>query len=220
MSQQPEARPQRLRKRAPLALLLISLLYLSGCGDRNLPPWFSEELGSEFSLKRSAGISSFEDYKRLEDTLFKELDKRVYLPTPTGIEHSLQRYSRGSISDPSSRQPNWNRSFELTNKQPSGAVLLLHGMTDSPYSLRALGETLHQRGYQVLGLRLPGHGTAPSGMLHVTWQDMSAAVNLAMNHLNASLGDKPIHIIGYSTGAALALDYVLQTQQGNAGKNP
>ena len=220
MSQQPEARPQRLRKRAPLALLLISLLYLSGCSDRNLPPWFSEELGSEFSLKRSAGISSFEDYKRLEDTLFEELDKRVYLPTPTGIEHSLQRYSRGSISDPSSRQPNWNRSFELTNKQPSGAVLLLHGMTDSPYSLRALGETLHQHGYQVLGLRLPGHGTAPSGMLHVTWQDMSAAVSLAMSHLNASLGDKPIHIIGYSTGAALALDYVLQTQQGNAGKNP
>lgn len=220
MSQPPKAMPQRLRRSAPLALLVISLLCLFGCSDSELPPWFSEELEGEFSLQRSADIASFEDYIRLEDTLFEELDKRVYQHTPTGIEHSLQRYSRGSISDPTQRQPNWNRSFELRNAQPSAAVLLLHGMTDSPYSLRALGETLHQRGFHVLGLRLPGHGTAPSGMLHVTWQDMSAAVKLAMAQLNTVAGDKPIHIIGYSTGAALALDYVLQLEQGHAGKNP
>ena len=34
---------------------------------------------------------------------------------------------------------------------------------------------------------------------------MIAAVSLAMQHLAAELGDRPIHIVGYSTGASLAL---------------
>jgi pimeloyl-ACP methyl ester carboxylesterase len=38
---------------------------------------------------------------------------------------------------------------------------------------------------------------------------MAAAAKLAMEHLESTLGSKPIHIIGYSTGASLALDYTL-----------
>ena len=96
---------------------------------------------------------------------------------------------------------------------PRGGVLLLHGMSDSPYSLRALGQRLQRGGFHVLGLRLPGHGTAPSGMLDVTWQDMSAATGLAMAHLERQIGELPLHIVGYSTGGALALDYVMRTEE-------
>jgi hypothetical protein len=66
-------------------------------------------------------------------------------------------------------------------RTPAGpdTALLLHGMSDSPYSLRALGEELNRRHYWVVGLRLPGHGTAPSGLLDVHWEDMAAAVQLA-----------------------------------------
>ena len=64
-----------------------------------------------------------------------------------------------------------------------GGVLLLHGLTDSPYSLRALALTLNAHGYRVLGLRLPGHGTAPSGLVTLKWQDMAAAARIAMAHL-------------------------------------
>jgi alpha-beta hydrolase superfamily lysophospholipase len=35
------------------------------------------------------------------------------------------------------------------------------------------------------------------------------ATRLAMRHLAAELGEKPIHVIGYSIGAALALDFTL-----------
>jgi esterase/lipase len=83
-------------------------------------------------------------------------------------------------------------------------------MSDSPYSLRALGEALNQQGYRVIGLRLPGHGTAPSGLKHVTWRDMAAVVRLTMEYLASQLESKPIHIIGYSTGAPLALDFALR----------
>ena len=96
---------------------------------------------------------------------------------------------------------------------PRGAVLLLHGMSDSPYSLRALGEALYQQDLHILGLRLPGHGTAPSGLLDVKWQDMAAAVRLAMAHLQGAVGATSVHIIGYSTGAPLALDFTLTAEQ-------
>ncbi len=117
---------------------------------------------------------------------------------------------------PQIRQPNWNRSFELTADTPAGGVLLLHGMSDSPYSLRALGEKLNEHGYWVVGLRLPGHGTAPSGLTSVSWQDMAAAVRLGMKHLAARLGTQSIHIIGYSTGAPLAVNLALDALQGSA----
>jgi alpha-beta hydrolase superfamily lysophospholipase len=88
-------------------------------------------------------------------------------------------------------------------------VLLLYGMSDSPYSLRSEGERLHVAGAYVIGLRIPGHGTAPSGLLRVSWQDMAAAVRLAMRHLRERVGDRPLHVVGFSNGAALAVHYAL-----------
>jgi alpha-beta hydrolase superfamily lysophospholipase len=104
---------------------------------------------------------------------------------------------------------NWNRSFELPVDAPKAGVLLLHGMSDSPYSLRNLGQRFHAAGAWVVGLRLPGHGTAPSGLVEATWQDMAAAVHLASRHLASRTVGRPLYIVGYSTGAALAVEYAL-----------
>jgi alpha-beta hydrolase superfamily lysophospholipase len=90
-----------------------------------------------------------------------------------------------------------------------GGVLLLHGLTDAPYSFRALGRALQARGYWVLAVRLPGHGTGPSGIADVHWRDWSAAVELGMRHLAVRVGDRPIHMAGYSAGALLAVGYAL-----------
>ncbi len=173
-----------------------------GCSSGlTLKLWHTEALTEEFTADMADGqVRSIDDYLALEQRLFRQLDEQVYARTATGPAHALERYSPGSAADPKRRQPNWNRSFELTSSPAVGGVLLLHGMSDSPYSLRALGEALNLRGYRVLGLRLPGHGTAPSGLKRVTWQDMAAAVRLGMEHLASNLGSKPIHIIGYSAG--------------------
>ena len=201
---------------AQALLVLLALLWLGGCGGPQLSPWHTVQLTSEFSADSSTGVDSFEDYLQLEDTVFGQLDELLYDNSDTGPQYALERYSRGSLADPEQRQGNWNRSFELDSEAAVGGVLLLHGMSDSPYSLRAIGEALQQRGFQVLGLRMPGHGTAPSGLVEVSWQDMSAVVRLGMTHLSQRVGDKPIHIIGYSTGAALALDFALQAEQSRA----
>jgi alpha-beta hydrolase superfamily lysophospholipase len=206
---------------APCSLLVAVALLLPGCSGAPLHPWHTEALNLEFTARKADEVRSFEDYLRLEERLLAQLEHKVYAKTGTGPEHALVRFSKGSIADPATRTPNWNRSFELRPMTPPiGGVLLLHGMSDSPYSLRALGEALHARGYQVLGLRLPGHGTAPSGLRTISVPDMTAAVRLAMDHLATGLGDKPIHVIGYSTGATLALDFTLTALEGGAAPVP
>jgi alpha-beta hydrolase superfamily lysophospholipase len=203
-----------------LLVIVISLAVFLGSGESQLERWHRVDLTEEFSVDKLDEVPDFAAYLQLEDRLFAQMDTEVYAHTATGPGFELVRYSNGSLADPRARQPDWNRSVELAVDSPVGGVLLLHGMSDSPYSLRALGEAFHQQDYQVLGLRLPGHGTAPSGIATVHWQDMTAAVGLAMAHLADKVGNRPIHIVGYSTGAPLALDFALDAEDGKAGPTP
>ncbi|WPL17169.1 Thermostable monoacylglycerol lipase [Thiorhodovibrio winogradskyi] len=183
---------------------------------RAQPPlqlWHQVSLEEEFTAAKAARIATLDDYLALETRVYDELNAKIYAKTPTGPMQRLNRFSPGSAADPRERRPNWNRTFELVPEDPVGGVLLLHGMSDGPYSLRVLGEALHAKGYRVLGLRMPGHGTAPAGLLTVTWEDMAAATRLGTRHLEHVLDGKPLHVMGYSTGAALALDYTLDAME-------
>ncbi len=190
---------------AALVLLVVFVVYMNGRED--LSVWHLVELDEEYT--EGAKVSSFDEYLALEQRLFQQLDERVYAKVPPRERSHISRYHRGSLSDPERWKPNWNRSFELTVKSPRAGVLLLHGMSDSPYSLRQLGQRFHAAGAHVIGLRMPGHGTAPSGLVELSWQDMAAATRLAMLHLAEQARDRPLYIVGYSTGAALAVNYAL-----------
>jgi alpha-beta hydrolase superfamily lysophospholipase len=190
--------------------VLLAAIGVVACSGQPLEPWHTERLSEEYTVKMADEVDTFEDYLALEERLFQELYDDVYAEVPTGPEFALVRYSSGSLSDPRTRDPDYNRTFEWTVDNPRGGVLLLHGLTDSPYSLRALGKTLHEQGFWVIGLRLPGHGTAPSGLKYVRWQDMAAAAQLAFQHLIEQVGETPVHIAGYSNGATLALDLAIE----------
>lgn len=197
-----------------LAVAAAALWLLAGCSGPALEPWHTARLTQEFTADKAVEVRTFADYLELEDRLFAQLLEEVYARVETGPGYELVRYSTGSAADPEQRTPNWNRSFELRPPKPRGGVLLLHGMSDAPYSLRALGETLQREGYRVVGLRLPGHGTAPSGLRRASARDMAAAVRLGMAHLASTLGEMPIHMVGYSAGAALAMGYALDAADG------
>ena len=174
---------------------------------QDLSIWHLVDLDEEFTTP--SDVASFDEYLLLEDRLFTQLDKRVYAETGPVGNDVVNRYKRGSLSDPTRRPTNWNRSYELSVDKPRASVLLLHGLSDSPYSLRAIAQRLHAADAQVLGLRIPGHGTVPSGLVNTSWKDMAAAVKLAVQHLDARHPDTPLHIVGYSNGAALAVHYAL-----------
>jgi alpha-beta hydrolase superfamily lysophospholipase len=189
-----------------LTLVVVFVLIMNNRPDLSI--WHLAELDEEFTV--DSQVSGFNEYLALEGRLFKQLDDEVYDKVGEDQKGQINRYNKGSLSDPDQWPQNWNRSFEMPVSQPRAGVLLLHGMSDSPYSLRNLGERLHEAGAYVVGLRIPGHGTAPSGLIEVTWQDMEAAVKIAVSHLAGKVKGKPLHIVGYSNGGALAVNYALE----------
>ncbi len=202
------------RKLASIMVLLTATT-LQGCSGMPLETWHTEELTEEFTLDKAEQIHSLNDYLQLEERLFRQQDEIIYAETDTGPEEALNRYSSGSIADPRKYESNLNRTFELATDQPRGGVLLLHGMSDSPYVLRALGKKLHEQGYYVVGMRMPGHGTIPSGLRYISHRDMTAAVRIGMKHLEKQVNGKPVHMIGYSNGATLAIEFTLDALEGN-----
>lgn len=195
---------------ATVAVIAIYVAFIESKPD--LKPWHETFLEGEFTTE--SDVRSFGDYLALEERLFETLDSAIYSRTRPEDQRAINRYYRGSLSDPDSQERNWNWTFELETQSPVAGVLLLHGMSDSPYSLRTLGQDLHESGAWVTGLRLPGHGTIPSGLTDFRWEDMAAAVQLAMKHLQDQVGDKPLYIVGYSNGGALAVHYALETLLG------
>jgi carboxylesterase len=89
---------------------------------------------------------------------------------------------------------------------PSGqrvGVLLSHGFTGSPASMRPWAEHLRAQGFGVSVPRLPGHGTRWQDMQRTTWQDWYDEVTRAFEKLRSD-HDK-IVVAGLSMGGALAL---------------
>jgi alpha-beta hydrolase superfamily lysophospholipase len=204
-------------------LLLIGLLVYAHHlrSGPEVEAWHRVRLDEEFTAARADEVRTIADYRALENRLFAQLDREVYARVEPEDRLSYNRYFRGSRSDPATWPVDWNRSFEYAPAQPPAAVLLLHGLTDSPYSLHALALDFAARGLHVVALRLPGHGTAPAGLLSFEVEDMQAAVRLAMTDLRRRLGaDTPIFMFGYSNGAALAVDYALAVHEGADAPRP
>jgi alpha-beta hydrolase superfamily lysophospholipase len=186
-------------------------------------PWHSLKLTEEFQARRDARLD-FAGLLELEGRLFEELRRAgSALRTGDPAEERSSRFSPASwvarltgaprtpVSDDVYVAP-YNRSFELVPAERRGSALLIHGLTDAPYSMLALARRLQARGLHVVVLRLPGHGTVPAGQLQMTLEDWRAAMRIAAHHA-ASLAavDQPFYVGGYSTGGTLALLHALDS---------
>jgi carboxylesterase len=90
-----------------------------------------------------------------------------------------------------------------THQGGSTGVLLCHGFTSSPQSLRAWAEFLASAGLSVSLPRLPGHGTTWQEMASTRWEDWFAEVDRAFDELQASCDE--VFVMGLSMGGCLAL---------------
>lgn len=189
---------------AVLATIVVVFAVQARLRLPDLEPWHRIELAEEFRAHRAGAPQTFPEYLALEERLFAELRRRV-LDDPAVADRALTgRYNPGAVPGRLALGTPYNRSYELVPPQPRGAVLLVHGLTDSPYSVRALAEVFHARGFYVLALRMPGHGTVPAGLLDTEWTDWYAAVEMAARHAAQRAGGGPFYAGGYSTGASIA----------------
>ena len=83
----------------------------------------------------------------------------------------------------------------------SNGVLVLHGFTGNPQSMRPLAEALAAAGFTVELPLLPGHGTAVEDMIPTRWEDWSGAAEAHFQALAARCDH--VMVVGLSMGGAL-----------------
>jgi carboxylesterase len=93
-------------------------------------------------------------------------------------------------------------------------VLVLHGFTGNPASMRAIAERCVAAGYTVELPRLPGHGTTVEDMMTTSWSDWSVAALAAYDDLASRT--EHVAVVGLSMGGGLTA-YVAEERPGVAG---
>jgi carboxylesterase len=83
-------------------------------------------------------------------------------------------------------------------------ILVLHGFTGSPVSVRPLAQLLSKRGFAIELPRLPGHGTRPLDLVPTRYADWRAEALAALTRLRSRT--QQVCVVGLSMGGTLALD--------------
>lgn len=94
-------------------------------------------------------------------------------------------------------------------------VLVQHGFTGSPCSIRGWAEDLAGRGYAVEAPLLPGHGTSWQELNRTGWDDWYAEVRQGFDRLHAA--NDVVVVAGLSLGGALVLRLAADRPQDVAG---
>ncbi len=210
----------RWLRRAGAALLVVvaTIIAVRAFEARRPPylkPWHRFVPPSEATAAQMTEAFTLEDYLRREEQVFREVRQNIQDRLAPEDRTGANRYFPESAASPERYPRDWNRTFELTPPEIRGGVLLLHGLTDSPYSMRRLAELFRQRGFYALALRMPGHGTVPAALTKASWQDWLAATRVGARHVRRRIGDgKPFFLVGYSNGGALAVKYSLDVLEG------
>lgn len=100
--------------------------------------------------------------------------------------------------------------FELHNKDSKKGILLIHGLTDSPFLFHDLAAHFFDSGISVRTLLLPGHGTAASDLIDVDSKDWEQAANYGIERMLKDFDE--VYLGGFSTGGALILNYLMQKE--------
>ena len=120
-------------------------------------------------------------YLKAEDAVFDAVRTEVTNAGEVTGRIPVNRYFQGSPVYPPHLSRDWNRSYVLEpDGAPVGAVVFLHGLTDSPHSGRQIALRYRAHGYVAIAIRLPSHGTVPGALADVEWEDWRAATRLAV----------------------------------------
>ena len=142
---------------------------------------------------------------------FSNLNFPAYI---TAVKNMLQQVNQKCKLNLNDKVIELNSPFEWCPTQSTKkAALLIHGLFDTPFTMRNVGEHLVKQGYLVRSILLPGHGTIPADLLTTTTKEWMKAIAYGIQSFSAEI--ESLYLVGFSTGAALSLNYILKQHKQN-----
>lgn len=195
-------------------LCLLSSLVL-GCSSE--PEWLKP---SGYAVDSPKNFNQrFEDYvtqtrEKIEKVVAKVhfSEKAADSPFVGGYSAAQVAQMRGPFQIPEDGQ----LKCQDRDVHSAKGFLLIHGLTDSPYLLRNMANSLAQR-YPCSLIRavlLPGHGTVAGDTLTMNYQQWLKVTDYGVQSFASDSRIEDLYIVGFSTGTALAIKHLQQHQPG------
>lgn len=189
-----------MMRRDFIFLILVPVMcgLLAGCGT--LPPRLQESgLNSRFAFSNDM---PFGDYIRKTGQMIE--NARV----------DINETNRAVILNanlPFELIPDENKYHRNSNGRYEKGILLIHGLSDSPYLMRAVARHFQARGFLVRCVLLPGHGTVPGDLLRVTYREWVRATEYGVHQMKLHV--EKLYMGGFSTGGALCVREALNDRE-------
>ncbi|MGL5428087.1 MAG: alpha/beta hydrolase [Cetobacterium sp.] len=192
-----------------LIVIIISIQFVRAYVYNKIAPelkkWHEKSSFKEPDYKK---FKTIDEYLIAEKIFLDEVFKEVEIDS----KDNLTRFSKsGILSSLDKDGNNINASFQMIPENIKGGVLLLHGLTDSPFMMRDTAKIFYENGYYVLGLRYKYHGTYPGELVKVSQKDFEDAAVFGSKMIKEKLKDiknPEFYMVGFSTGAAATLQYI------------
>lgn len=181
-----------MRRKEPKRFLVFFILSLMLAGCSTLPPRLHESgLNSRFAFSRDV---PFDEYIRQSERMIEKA--RVDI-------NEINREIVLAANRPFELRPDESRFPRNREGRYEKGILLIHGLSDSPYFMKPIARSLQQRGFLVRSILLPGHGTVPGDLLSVKYQEWIRATEYGVDQLNQQV--EKLYLGGFSTGGALSI---------------
>jgi esterase/lipase len=194
-----------------VAILLITIYFVRAFDARGKMQLRDEHritLEQEYNADMEGSIN-WSQYLELESKLAEELASKIN--SSPGHSKRIDRHVATSPANPNNFDRNWNLSYVLKPDTITGAAVLLHGLTDSPYSVRSTAELFRDNGFMAFAPRMPGHGFAVGSLRQANWEDWLSVTRIAMQEADKQRKTgQPLILVGYSNGGLLAIRYTIE----------
>jgi esterase/lipase len=194
-----------------IIIILLITIYFVRAFDARTKMGLRDEHRIEFENEYSVNMESatnWSDYLEIDARLAEEVKNKIHRDANLIL---VDRYTEDSEANPNHYPTNWNHSYVLKPDIVNGAAVLLHGLTDSPYSVRNTAELFRDNGFIAYAPRMPGHGFAVGGLRQSEWEDWLSATKIAMREADSKRqSGQPLILFGYSNGGLLAIRYTTE----------
>lgn len=132
--------------------------------------------------------------------------RKILAATPTqNFEEAQARFALLRATESDEIAPHCRTALLTHGQRTPQAIVLIHGFTNCPHQFQKLAPLLHERGHNVLNLRLPGHGYADRLTTQLIEMTEGALIDSTTTAVDIACGlGEQVTVIGFSLGGVLA----------------